>query len=324
MTMCTKKILAGALMASALMSASGAAHAKRCLFVSSYHRGYAWSDGVERGLRSVLEGRCELKQFDMDTKRRKSETDKMHAAAEAKRLIETWQPDVVITADDNAAKYLIQPFYRDASVPVVFAGVNWTASEYGFPYRNVTGMVEVAPIRPMLETAMRTVGTDGRAFYLGADTLTERKNLKRFEDAARDLGLVLESRLVAGADAWISAYVDAQQRDGFLILGSHSGIADWDQARERVLAAVSTQSHRLTVTNHGWMMPFAMLGMTKVPEEQGVWSAQAALAILDGTPPSDIPIVANRQWDMWVNDALVSAGALNLPDELRRKAKKMP
>ncbi|MEE8303670.1 MAG: hypothetical protein V3S24_14685, partial [Candidatus Tectomicrobia bacterium] len=28
--------------------------AAKCLFISSYHRGYAWSDGVERGVRSVL------------------------------------------------------------------------------------------------------------------------------------------------------------------------------------------------------------------------------------------------------------------------------
>jgi len=322
--MSMKRILAGTLAAAALLSASGAANAKRCLFVSSYHRGYAWSDGVERGLRSVLEGRCELKQFDMDTKRRKSEADKLQAAEAAKSLIESWRPDVVITADDNAAKYLVAPFYRDASVPVVFSGVNWTASEYGFPYRNVTGMVEVAPIRPMLEAAVATAGGGGRAFYLGADTLTERKNLKRFEDAALEIGLALDGRLVASVDAWIDAFGEAQAQAGFLILGSHSGIADWSDGQERLRAAVATRSRRLSVTNHGWMMPFAMLGMTKVPEEQGVWSAQAALAILDGTPPADIPIVANRQWDVWVNNALVAAAALELPEELRRKAKRIP
>ena len=85
------------------------AHAAKCLFVSSYHHGYAWSDGVERGLRSTLEGKCELRQFDMDTKRKKSDEPQKHAALEALKLIENWQPDVVITADDNAAKYLIMP-----------------------------------------------------------------------------------------------------------------------------------------------------------------------------------------------------------------------
>ena len=45
-----------------------------------------------------------------------------------------------------------------------------------------------------------------------------------------------------------------------------------------VIAAISGVGKRISVTNHGWMMPYAMLGMTKIPEEQGVWSAQAALA----------------------------------------------
>ncbi|MFM1892820.1 MAG: hypothetical protein RLZ44_1897, partial [Pseudomonadota bacterium] len=49
---------------------SGAAWSARCLYISSYHQGYAWSDGVERGLRQGLEGQCELRQFDMDTKRK--------------------------------------------------------------------------------------------------------------------------------------------------------------------------------------------------------------------------------------------------------------
>src|ERR671924_200127 len=49
--------------------------AAKCLFVSSYHHGYAWSDGVERGVRAVLEGHCELMQFDMDAKRHKDPQD---------------------------------------------------------------------------------------------------------------------------------------------------------------------------------------------------------------------------------------------------------
>jgi len=300
------------------------AQAARCLFVSSYHQGYAWSDGVERGLRSVLEGRCELRQYDMDTKRNKDEASIEAAALEAKRIIDTWRPDVVITADDNAAKYLVVPYYRDQPVPIVFAGVNWTAKEYGFPFSNVTGMVEVAPIRPMLEAALETVGGQGPAFYLGADTLTERKNLARFEAAAKELGLALDSRLVSTAGEWMHTHAAIQNSHAFLVVGSYSGIVDWEPRRDEIAAAVLRQSRKLSVTNHGWMMPFTMLGLTKIPEEHGEWSAQAALAILDGMRPTDIPIIANRQWDVWVNDALVSASALELPERLRRKAKRMP
>ena len=81
----------------------------------------------------------------MDTKRNKSDEYKIAVGREARDLILSWQPDVVITADDNAAKYLIQPYFKDSATPFVFCGVNWTAEEYGFPYSNVTGIVEVVP-----------------------------------------------------------------------------------------------------------------------------------------------------------------------------------
>lgn len=292
--------------------------AKKCLFVSSYHHGYAWSDGVERGVRQVLADECELKQFDMDTKRRKSEAEKQEAALKAKALIESWKPDIVITADDNAAKYLIQPFYKDAHIPFVFCGVNWTADEYGFPYSNVTGIVEVAPIRPMLSKAMSISGSS--AMYIGADTLTEKKNLSRFEDEAAELGITLDHRLAATTADWLRAYQEAQNSD-FVIIGSKSGINDWDHAR--VVDEVGRISRQLSVTNHGWMMPYSMFGMTKVPEEHGEWAATTALAILSGTSPRDIPIVANRKWDMWVNQAWLDVAEIQLPKRLLARAKRI-
>ncbi len=297
----------------------GDAEAARCLFVSSYHKGYEWSDGVERGLRSVLDGRCEVRQFDMDTKRHKDETSKRRAAEEARALVESWEPDVVITADDNAAKYLIAPYYRDADVPFVFCGVNWTATEYGFPYSNVTGMVEVAPVRPMLEKAVRMTGGT-RAVYIGADTHTEHKNSGRFLEAADALGITIVPVHVSSTGGWLDAYRNAQGYD-FVVLGSNAGINDWD--KDRISEEIRRTSTKLSVTSHGWMMPYAMLGMTKVPEEQGEWSAMTALAILDGTPPADIPIIANRKWDVWANETLLAAAEVKLPRHLRHKAKRV-
>lgn len=296
------------------------AFAARCLFISSYHQGYAWSDGVERGIRSVLDGRCELKQFDMDTKRHKDVETIKQKALEAKALIETWQPDVVITADDNAAKYIIKPFYKDRATPFVFCGVNWTVKEYGFPYRNVTGMIEVAPIAPLFDKAATFLSEHQRAFYLGADTLTETKNLRRFQEAAKRRGVALAHRLVSTTDAWLEAYREAQNYD-FIILGSNSGINDWH--KEKMINAVKAASQRLSLTNHDWMMPYTMLGLTKVPEEHGEWAAKTALEILDGIEPSRIPIIPNRKWDIWINPSLLKTTAVQLPKKLLQKGKKV-
>lgn len=87
----------------------------------------------------------------MDTKRNKSDDFIKEVALKAKNIIETFKPDVVIAADDNASKYLIEPYYKNASLPFVFCGVNWDASVYGYPYRNVTGMVEVAGAKKLVD-----------------------------------------------------------------------------------------------------------------------------------------------------------------------------
>ena len=292
----------------------------RCLFISSYHQGYAWSDRLEHSLRSVLGGRCEIKQFDMDTKRHKKEEEIKQKALEAKRLIESWRPDIVITADDNAAKHVIQPYFKDHEIPFVFCGINWTVEEYGFPYSNVTGMIEVAPIGRIMEQAFEVVPAAKRAFYIGADTLTETKNLERFRAVAQRFDLTLRHRLVSSAADWLAAYREAQA-DDLVVLGSVAGINDWDS--ELVLKAVLAESKRLSITNNNWMMRFTMLGATKVPEEQGEWAGKTARAILDGMSPADIPIIANSRQDVWINEDILAAAEIRLPKRLAQKGKKV-
>lgn len=295
-----------------------AAQANKCLFVSSYHPGYAWSDGVERGIRSVLEGKCEIRQFNMDTKRNKHPEHMENAGLEVKQLIDDWKPDIVITADDNAAKYVIQAHYKDHEIPFVFCGINWTADEYGFPYSNVTGMVEVAPIYPLLEKVKNLVPDAKRALYLGANTVTEKKNMERFEKALGKYDIQLDSSLADTMHDWLNSYTRAQQFD-FVIVGSNSGIHDWKG--EFVINTIKTRSKKLSVTNHDWMMPYTMLGFTKVPEEQGEWAAQAALSILAGVQVSNIAIVPNRKWDIWTNSYLLQAANIMLPEGLILKSK---
>ena len=299
---------------------SQTAMAEKCLYISSYHPGYAWSDGVERGIRTTLEGKCEIKQFNMDTKRNKDPEYMEKAGLEAKQLIDSWKPDIVITADDNAARFVIQAHYKDSTIPFVFCGVNWTADEYGFPYSNVTGMVEVAPVYPLLEKVKDLIPGARKAIYIGAMTTTEKKNLARFEKALSKQDIQLDAALASTMDEWLISYTSAQQYD-FIIMGSQSGIQDWD--KEHVLNTIKPQSLKLSVTNHDWMMPYTMLGFTKVPEEHGEWAAQAALSILGGVEVSQIAIVPNRKWDIWTNPDLLSTSIITLPEGLVLKSKQV-
>lgn len=294
--------------------------AQKCLYISSYHQGYEWSDGVEKGVRSTLKDKCEFKQFNMDTKRNKEVSYKKEIALKARELIQSWQPDVIIASDDNAARYIIQPYYKDHSIPFVFCGINWNVDAYGFPYTNTTGMVEVAPITALFDKVSEISGHPSNAFYIGADTLTEKKNLARFEQEAADAHIKLEHGLAKDLNEWLYYYKKAQDYD-FVIIGSHSGINDWDQSSIQV--NVLKETSKLSVTNHRWMMPYTILGLTKIPEEQGIWAAQAALNILDGVNPSSIPIIANRKWDVWLNENILGKTKINMPKTLAKKAKKV-
>ena len=254
----------------------------------------------------------------MDTKRRKTEQDKMAAALEAKALIESWQPDIVITADDNAAKFLVQPFYRDKDLPFVFCGINWTVREYGFPYRNVTGMIEVAPVKTMIREASVLVPGASRILYIGANTSTERKNSARIRLEAKKQGLDFDQQFASSLQSWIGAYEAGQAYD-FIVVGSNAGIGDWDD--QAALGAIKPLTQRLTVTSHEWMMPVSMLGLTKVPEEQGEWAGRVALQILGGSLPNTIPVIANRKWDLYLNPELLGVADIKLPDQLLSKGK---
>jgi ABC-type uncharacterized transport system substrate-binding protein len=314
-------IVASSLFLSMLVVPSTASSgANKCLYVSSYHRGYAWSDGVEQGLRKVLTGHCEIRQIDMDTKRNKSAEFKQSAAAAVKREIESWKPDVVIVSDDNAAKYVVKEYYRDADTPFVFSGVNWTVKEYGFPYSNVTGIIEVAPLEAMLSHAVKYSGGAKNAIYLGADTLTEKKNLDRVASASNKLGIELRGILVSDASEWKSQYQAAQEAD-FIVMGSYSGISGWDKVELSAFAV--EHARKLTVTSHDWMMPFSTIGFTKIPQEHGEWAAHTAIEILKGKSPGEIPIVANRDWDLWLNAAHLDSTRIKLPRKFLRKAKKV-
>ena len=145
---------------------------KKCLIVASYHNGFLGQHLKVKGARSVLEGKCEIRQFNMDTKRNPSPEFGKKMALEAKALIESWKPDVVIAIDDNASKYLVKPYFKDAEIPFVFSGVDWTAKEYGYPYSNATGMIEVFPIKQLIKQIKRIIPNAKTAVFVRGDRLS--------------------------------------------------------------------------------------------------------------------------------------------------------
>jgi hypothetical protein len=304
-----------------LTSVASAATPARCLYVSSYHAGYEWNDGIERGLELVLQNRCEIRKFYMDGKRHLGEAYAQTKALEAKHLVDSWKPDIIIAADDSASKFLILPYFKNAAVPVVFCGVNWTADAYGYPYRNATGMIEVGPIEPLQAEVLAVVKHVRRGVFLSADEITQKKEFSMVEELYRRRGITVTHRAVGTMAAWQAAYTAAQSDADFLVIGNNAGIPDWDNAVAR--QHVYDHGRRFSVAYLDWMAPYAMLTMAKIADEQGEWAGKVALLILNGTPPSKIPVVANRRWNMFVNNRLLDKAGIRLSPDILQKAMKV-
>ena len=239
---------------------------RKILFVDSYHVGYAWSDGITSGIKSVLDGTgIELRIERMDTKRNKEETFKKQVALKVKTVIEEFKPDVVIASDDNASKYLVMPYYKDASIPFVFCGVNWEVEEYGYPYKNVTGMIEVDLVEEMI-SQLRKHAKGDRIALIAGDTLTQKKITRYLNEHIFDGNLKVY--LVSTFAEFKEVFLKTQNEVDMLYLRNNAGISGWDDDAAEVFI---TENIRIPIgSSHPWMQHYALCSILTVPEEQGI------------------------------------------------------
>ncbi len=265
---------------------------KRVIFIDSYYYPvYDWSAGEVAGARSVLESaRVEMKVISMDSKRNPEEDYIKAAALRAKAEIERYKPDVIIACDDNASKYLIEPYYKNHSIPVVFCGVNWDASVYGYPYQNATGMVEVSMIAELVQELRRYANGD-RLGVLAGNVITDRKNVLNFEKKAN---IKFDQKIfVKTAEQWKQAYIKLQNSVDVLIIENSMSIPDWNA--DEMHKFIMHNTHIPTGAVLKVMQAYVLIGFFEVPEEQGRYAAKTALRILSGESPENIPLVRNHE-----------------------------
>ncbi len=296
---------------------SGTAYeGKKILFIDSYNSGYEWSDGIQKGIQSILNNSgVELRIFRMDTKRNDSEEFGNEAGLKAKSIIEDFKPDVVIACDDPAFKYVIMPYYRNASLPFVFCGVNWDVSLYGGPYNNTAGMLEVS-LTPRLISYLKEYSKGERIGYIAGNTTTDRKNAYYYNTLFK---INFTRKYYADTfEDWKTDFQNLQNEVDIVILENNAGIRNWDNKEAE--AFVLDNSRIPGGATNTWMPQYSLIGMTKVPEEQGEWSARTALRILNGTRPSDIPVVTNKQGKLTVNLKIADKLGIIINPSLLRNA----
>lgn len=287
----------------------------RILYVDSYHAGYDWSDGITEGIQSVLNGAdVDLRVFRMDTKRNASDGFKRKAALDAKAIIESFNPDVVIASDDNASKYLIQPYYKNANQPFVFCGVNNSGDAYGYPYENATGMIEVSPMPKLIYSLKHFNRTERIALLIG-NSLTDHKDAQNYDKV---IDLPLDIVHVDDFEQWRDEFIRIQNTYDILLVGNNASVKGWDS--DAALKVVLSNTKIPTGCDLDFITPYTFMGYTRSAHEQGRWAAQAALKIINGTPVNDIPMSQNVEGNLIINLKVANASGIKVPKSFLRKA----
>ncbi len=291
-----------------------------CVHIASYAPGYAWQDGVDRGIQQQLKNKCRLKTFYMNSKKIKNDVKLADVGLLAKNFIEESQPDVVIVSDDNAVKYVLQPYFKNHKLPFVFCAINNTAKHYGLPYQNTTGMIEIAPTKFLLQQILSMGSGHLHVAYLTTLGNTANNNIADFHKIINQLNLKSSAYQAHNQKQWRSLYRQLQEDPdvSIIILGNYVAFPHWNA--ETNLQWVKKYNQKITLAAQPWMMPYVAFGMTKSPDEQGQWAALTALEILQGTPIELLEIIPNQQVQTWINKQLIKPVEHLIPPQLLSQA----
>lgn len=244
----------------AMVGVGEAEEKKRLFVVSSYHRTYLWSQATHRGLGEAMlkygyldhadqidalarhdqveSRKAIVKKAWMNTKFKHSLQEIGDVTLRIMKMIEAFEPDLVLLGDDNAANYIGNQLL-DTPTPVVFWGINGLPLKYDLidsmdhPGHNITGVWQAGFHRESVDLLHRLVPTAKTFAILACDSVTARPNIKQLKSLAKRGKLALQLVDVVSTNSFTTfkrrALELVETVDAFYVL-NHDTLKD-DQGR---------------------------------------------------------------------------------------------
>ena len=144
-------------------------NAVRVLVLHSYNTDYAWVNQINEGVARAFDARPHVQVLHhyMDLKNHTDAAFRRTAASLSHRVIDEWEPDVLVVFDDVAQQLVGREYAATPGEParfaVVFGGVNGVPETYYGDAGNVTGILERKPLDAIRDTVLALVDVRKRA-----------------------------------------------------------------------------------------------------------------------------------------------------------------
>ncbi|ESP92632.1 MULTISPECIES: ABC transporter substrate-binding protein [Pseudoalteromonas] len=304
----------------------------RVLVLHSYHIGYSWTDRVNIGIAQVLKDEAfSVRYHYMDTKRHSGSGFKSRAGTRAQKLIDSWEPHVIIAVDDNAQKYVTKHYLNHPKINVVFSGVNAKPEAYGFDQAdNVTGILERRPLPIVKESILKIFFPDSiniadsnpvDVVFITDNSTTSKLNIELIKQYTWAPEINLDIIKVCSYKQWQEAVLLANQQSDLILLNGYKTLVPAKDAegkdpcnskgKDRVAVKEVikwTQENTANVPVLGFSSSYVndggQIAFSASPVEQGHVASEMAIQIIHGKRPSELPIESAKQFTFYMRESL--------------------
>jgi hypothetical protein len=312
-------LIGGFLLTFVLMLGFFNAAKPRIMVLHSGPQGSVWVEQVDKGIRTALEANRRPLSVEWNYLGFASTATRgvPETAAEARRAIDRFKPDVLIAVDDEANSVVAQYYVGRPEPRILYVSIDKPPAAYGYTgASNVSGIAEQMPWAAIRDALIRLFpGRAVRLSVVGVDSPTDRAEVAQLT-AFDDWGPVVIGKptLVSSAGAWRDVVTRADG-DALLVLGpqdlpgddgamvSAADLNRWTQDNAKPLP-IGTQ---VDFVPDGGALSFA-----PAPDDYGRKAVELALDWLDDrASPGPPPPITAAHFDVAVRqEALARRGYL--------------
>ncbi|MFC1981070.1 ABC transporter substrate-binding protein [Chloroflexota bacterium] len=288
------------------------------LLIFSYHPEYAWVIDEARGVNDVLkDAGVETESFYLDTKKNTSYEWMEKVAREAADKIKEYKPDLVIVFDDNACE-LVAKKYIGEDLPFVFCGMNGEPEDYGFPAKNITGVIERHHLQETIELLRQLEPGVETLAIMSDDSPTSKAFITSIKKVTPSIE-ISEYYTTNDFDAWKTKIEELQTKVDAIGLYVYHTVkekgGETSLPPEEVLGW-TLENNRLPecAFSDFTVKDGALCGVTESGYEQGKAAAEIAVRILNGEEPGNIAIELTDKGEILVNETRANELNIEIPE----------